>query len=95
MVCLIMSLPYIVSILDVVRVVVDEPLEDLLLVGHDALVQRRVAVVVARVGPTLLVQQAGHGANVAANHLFVDRVDLLLKLKRQKVQKCKTYGREC
>ena len=61
-----------------IGVVVYKPLHDLLLVGHDALVQRRVAVVVARVGPAFLVQKAGHGLHVAANHLLVNRVDFLL-----------------
>ena len=67
-----------------VRVVVDEPLEDLLLVGHDALVQRRVSVVVARVGPPLLVEQAGDGAHVTADHLLVDRINLLLQSNKKK-----------
>ena len=56
----------------------DEP-DDVLLVGHDGLVQGAVAVVVARARPPLLVQHLAHAHQVAADHLLVDRVDLLLK----------------
>jgi hypothetical protein len=48
------------------------------LIGHDALVERGVSIVVARVGPALLVEEAGDGTDVAADRLLVDGVDLLL-----------------
>ena len=67
-----------------IRIVVHEPLHDLLLVGHDALVEGRVSVVVSRVCPTFLVKKSGNGLNVAPNHLLVNRVDLFLQLKQKR-----------
>ena len=76
-----------------VRMVIEQELEDVLLVGHDALVHGGVTVVVPGVGPPLLLQQSRHGSDVASDHLLVDRVDLFLGVR--KVFFCiLTYGFE-
>ena len=61
-----------------IRIALQDESHDLFLVGHDGLVQGRVAIVIPSIGPAFLVQKLPNGSSIPSDDLLMNGIDFLL-----------------
>lgn len=70
---------YIVPIFHMIWIAFQDESHDILLVGHDRLVQGRMAIMVPGIGPAFFVQELPNGSGITPDDLLMNGVNFLLK----------------